>query len=953
MQPQPAAIEAEPLEELATPGDAIVVHNAHHHNLREIDLSIPRDRLVVVTGPSGSGKSTLAFDVLFAEGQRRYLDTLSPHARQFVKQLEKPAVDRVDGLPPAIAIEQRTTRGGANSTVATMTEVWHLLRLLFSKIGERHCHLCGKRLRAASIERLADDLARRFEGQRVGLLATVVRGRKGFHNKIFTKLAKDGVARARVDGAWIDVKPGHKLDRFKEHTIEALIAEVDPKSKTSAVEDTLRKASRVSGGAVTVVPLGRSAESAEEFTVGAALGCPDCKTGYSEPDPREFSFNSKLGACPQCEGRGYALTFTEHRVVPDPDRSLLDGAIAPLRGEPFGKKAVAVFAKRAQEVANIDPTKPWKKLKERERRAILDGTAELEGILPRLEAELQRGSTSLSAFQDEEACRSCAGSRLRPEARAVRLAGKSIGEIAALSVAESRAWVSALSLGAREQTIAKEVIRALLPKLEFLEQVGLSYLSLDRRGDTLSGGESQRIRLAASLGSALTGVLYVLDEPTIGLHARDNRRLLETLQSLRDRGNTVLVVEHDEETILGADLVVELGPGAGRHGGKITANAPPQVLVKNTSTALGAALAGEGRGRRNPRRWSEPQGWLTLHGARANNLKNITVKFPLGRLTVVCGVSGSGKSTLVRECLWRGTSAALANERMPESILDRIEGASKLQRVSEVDQSPIGRTPRSVPASYVGFLDEIRRLYAATPEARARGYTPSRFSFNVAGGRCEPCGGQGEVTLELSFLPEARIPCDACDGRRFNEETLAVTYRGLNIAQTLALTVTEAHEVFRAVPAVEKPLRLLEEVGLGYLAIGQASNTLSGGEAQRIKLVEEMTRAQEERRTLFVLDEPTTGLSIPDTAKLVEMFHRFVEHGDTLVVIEHNLEVIREADWIVDLGPGGGAGGGRVTAEGPWEKIAAKPAAWKDSATAAEIANDRFRAVRLSKPEKN
>ncbi len=939
-----SALDAAPARCEPLDGESLVVRNAHHHNLRGIDLTIPRDRLVVVTGPSGSGKSTLAFDVLFAEGQRRYLDTLSPHARQFVKQLEKPAVDRIDGLPPAIAIEQRTTRGGANSTVATMTEAWHLLRLLWSKVGERHCHLCGRRLRAASLERIADEIATRWRSSRVALLTSVVRGRKGFHGSVFAKLAKEGVERARVDGKMVRVDPALRLHRWREHTIEAVLAELPPRAKAPAIEEAVRLAARRGGGAVTLAPLDRHGvpDATREFTAGAELACPSCGTGYGAPDPREFSFNSKLGACDPCGGRGARDVFREDLLVPDGALALAEGALAPLRGSPFGRNAVATFARRVREILGIDPRRPWRKIPPRDRRRILHGDPGFEGLVPRLEAERAGGASGLAAFVSEETCTVCDGTRLRPEARAVRVAGRSIGDVARLSIDEAARWVAGLRLPKREATIAREVLRALVPKLAFLQRVGLGYLTLDRRGDTLSGGESQRIRLAASLGSALTGVLYVLDEPTIGLHARDNRRLLRTMRDLRDAGNSVIVVEHDEETIRGADLVVELGPGAGRAGGEVVAEGAPADLERKGSTATGRALRGVGRGRRNGTAWSEPEEWITVRGARAHNLKDVTVRFPRGRLTVVTGVSGSGKSTLVRSCLLEGVRRRLAGRALPPFVR-AIEGHEGLRKVAEVDQSPIGRTPRSIPASYVGFLDEIRSLFASTPEARARGYSASRFSFNVGGGRCEPCAGQGEVKIELSFLPEARVPCETCGGRRYNDETLAVQWHGLDVSQVLALTVAEAREVFDAVPAIARPLALLEDVGLGYLALGQTSSTLSGGEAQRIKLVEELGRGGEVGRALFVLDEPTTGLGISDASRLVDALHRLVGRGDTLVVIEHNLEVIREADWIVDLGPEGGGAGGAVVAEAPWESLVKGARRFPRSFTAREIARDRFR----------
>lgn len=931
-------------EDLSDP--CISILNAHHHNLRGFDLALPRDRFLVVTGPSGSGKSTLAFDVLFAEGQRRYLDTLSAHARQFVKQLERPAVDRIDGLPPAIAIEQRTTRGGVNSTVATMTEIWHLLRLLFAKVGERHCHICGRTLKAASPEKIADEIWTRYQGIRVAILATVVRGRKGFHQEVFGKLSRAGIVRARVDGHWTRVSPGIQLDRYREHTIEAVVAELAVKRTVREIEEALKRAGQWgAGGAVTIVPLDvkGNAQREGEFTAGAELACPVCGTGYGDPDPREFSFNSKIGACGTCEGKGFLEVFAQERIVPDETLTLAEGALAPLRGDPFGKNAVGVFASRCRDVLGIDPADPWSEIPARDRLRILQGDESFEGLVPRLKKELDKGSWGLRSYLSEVLCSECGGTRLKGPARSVLLGGRSIADVAALSITDAKAWIGALELDGRQGVIAREILRALVPKFDFLERVGLGYLALDRRGDTLSGGEAQRIRLAASLGSELTGVLYVLDEPTIGLHPRDNRKLLSTLRDLRDHGNSVLVVEHDEETILGADLVLELGPGAGRHGGSVVFLGTPADLVKGTASATGRSLAGEGRGRRNPRPWSPPDRWISVKGAKAHNLNNLTVRFPQGRLTVVSGVSGSGKSTLVRDCLFDGLRRKLEGRALAVSDVSAVTGFDGVKRVAEVDQSPIGRTPRSVPASYVGFLDEIRKTFAAMPEALARGYTASRFSFNVTGGRCESCCGQGEVTLELSFLPEARVPCESCEGRRFNDETLAVTFKGLDISQVLALSVSEARGFFASIPNVARPLQLLEDVGLGYLTLGQPSNTLSGGEAQRIKLVEELARGSEPGKTVFVLDEPTTGLGIPDTAKMIDLFHRFVERGDTLVVIEHNLEVLREADWIVDLGPEGGSGGGDVVAEGPYGELVHHPDRFPRSHTVKELTRDPYR----------
>ncbi|HET6201946.1 MAG TPA: excinuclease ABC subunit UvrA [Planctomycetota bacterium] len=930
------AVEVRPIERPAAKassnGRAIRVEGAREHNLRGVSLEVPQGRLVVVTGPSGSGKSSLAFDVLFAEGQRRYIDTLSPYARQFIEPLRKPDVDRIEGIPPAVAIEQRTTRGTAKTTVATLTEVWHYLRLLFARIGVPHCPGCDRPLAGGTPARIAAEIAERFAGKRVRLLAPVVRGRKGFHREIFERLAKEGVKEARVDGRWLPTKPAPALSRFREHDVEAVVAEANVAGARS-VEPLVRSALERGEGVLTVV-----APRGGEASFSVSLLCPRCGTGVPEPDPRAFSFAGPRGWCPECKGYGFLEAFDESLLVPDPDRSLLEGPFPVLLGEPFGPRAAAAFARQAKEALRVDSRKPWKRLGARARFSLLHGSDEFEGLVPRLQVllEEERGVANLRRFLSEDVCRACGGERLRPESRAVRVAGARIGTVARKTVAEALAWVEDLDLAARDRAIAEPIRRELLPKLQFLSEVGLDYLALERRGDTLSGGEAQRLRLAAALGSHLTGLLYVLDEPTIGLHPRDGARLLGTLRRLRDLGNTVVVVEHDEATIRAADLVLDLGPGAGREGGALVAAGTPEDLARS-DTATGRALRGEGRGRRNPREGAPPRGWIRVRGAREHNLRGIGVPFPLGRLTCVTGVSGSGKSTLARDVLFEGLRRLVHRVPAKPGAHGSIDGWEALDRVAEVDQSPIGRNPRSVPATYVGAFDAIRRLFAATAEARARGYAPGRFSFNRPGGRCEKCEGQGVLTVEMSFLPVAKVPCDACDGRRFNEETLAVAFKGKTIAEALALTVDEAAEFFRAHPEVFRPLDLMRKVGLGYVALGQTSPTLSGGEAQRLKLVEELGKASS-GRALFVLDEPTTGLSIPDTARLVEVLHLLVARGDTLVVIEHNLDLIAEADWMVDLGPGGGTEGGRVVACGHPLDLAAHPARFPKSATASALA---------------
>ncbi len=920
----------------------IRVTGAHEHNLRGLSLEIAKNQLVVVTGPSGSGKSSLAFDVLFAEGQRRYLETLSPYARQFLQPLSKPEVDRIDGLPPAIAIEQRRTRGSAKTTVATLTEVWHYLRLLWTRLGVPHCPKCDQALESGSPARIANAIATRFGGTRVRFLAPVIRGKKGFHREVFEKLASEGVTQARVDKQLVATAPSPKLVRYAEHDIEAVIAEVDvPKGGgaiSSELEHVLAQALDRGKGTVIVEPAGgtRSLASAAparnrtprlrgtaalrtEASFSTTLSCPRCGTGVPEPEPRAFSFVSPRGWCPSCKGMGFYEGFSEQLLVPDPSLSIEGGALPVLAEPPFAKKAPERFAKQVADELEVSIEKPWSKLGERARGRVLDGHDDFVGLRTRLKHMIEEAESippNLARYMAEATCMACGGSRLRPESRAVRVSGARLPEIAAMTASEARAWVEQLDFTGLARAVLDPIRRELVPKLAFLEQVGLGYLTLERRGDTLSGGEAQRIRLAASLGSHLTGVLYVLDEPTIGLHPVDSARLIDTLHALRDLGNTVVVVEHDEETIEAADHLVDLGPGAGTEGGLLVAQGAPAEVAKHPTSRTGRALRGEARGRRNARATPGRGGrWLELHGATENNLKGQDVRFPLGALTCVTGVSGSGKSTLVRDVLFQELRRRVSRVPVTVGAHTGLDGWEAVQRVSEVDQTPIGRNPRSTPATYTGVWDDIRKVFAATPEARARGYLPGRFSFNVRGGRCEKCEGQGVLTVEMSFLPDAKVRCDACGGKRMNGETLEVRFRGKNIADVLAMTAVEAREFFRVHELIHRALDLMCRVDLGYVALGQSSTTLSGGEAQRIKLVEELGKSSS-GSSVYVLDEPTTGLAISDVASLVEVLHLLVERGDTVIVIEHHLDVIAEADWVIDLGPGGGAAGGSVVAAG-------------------------------------
>ena len=926
--------------------DVIKIRGAREHNLKNLTLEIPRNKMVVVTGLSGSGKSSLAFNTIYAEGQRRYVESLSAYARQFLELMEKPDVDLIEGLSPAIAIEQRTPSHNPRSTVGTVTEIYDYLRLLYARVGTPHCPDCGREIEPRSATQIIGDILKEFDGQNVQILAPLVRGRTGTYEALFDKLKKSGFARVRVNNELRDLEKKIALDRYKKHTIEAVVDRLAVAAAgRTRLADSVETALRESRGLLVVAP---ADGKGPDRLFSEHHACPHCGTSLPEIEPRLFSFNSPYGACANCDGLGVKLEVAEDLVVTDESLSIADGALSAwadpvtTRTNRWKKSWSGYYMEILEEVCRrnkIPLDKPWRSLLPAQRKSLLHGgmdhkspwgknVKEFEGVIGNLE---RRYKESESAFVKEEIqarfmrsrlCPDCKGARLKPEALAVTVGGKSIAQATRLSVQEAHAFFNALPLSEKSQFVARQVLKEIRSRLAFLVDVGLEYVNLDRESATLAGGEAQRIHLATQIGSGLVGVLYVLDEPTIGLHPRDNARLLTTLNRLRDIGNTLVIVEHDEETIRAADWVIDLGPGAGVHGGQIIAQGTVKDLLKEPKSLTGAYLRGE-RGIPVPAERRRPgEKFLEIKGASQFNLKSIDVKIPLGLFVAVTGVSGSGKSTLVNEILHKALAQKLHHAKDEPGRHRTLAGVENVDKVVDVDQTPIGRTPRSNAATYTGAFGPIRDLFAQLPEARRRGYKPGRFSFNVKGGRCENCEGDGTLKISMQFLPDVYVKCDVCAGQRFNAETLEIKYKGKSIAEVLAMPAEEAAVFFENIPAVARVLQTLVDVGMGYAAIGQPATTLSGGEAQRVKLASELCR-RPTGHTLYILDEPTTGLHFADVEKLLGVLQRLVDGGNTVLVIEHNLDVVKTADWILDLGPEGGAGGGRLVAEGAPETVAA------------------------------
>jgi excinuclease ABC subunit A len=940
--------------------DKIVVKGAREHNLKNIDVELPRDKLIVITGLSGSGKSSLAFDTIYAEGQRRYVESLSAYARQFLEQMGKPDIDSIEGLSPAISIEQKSTSKNPRSTVGTVTEIYDYLRLLYARIGVVHCYNCGQQIASQTVQQMVDRVLELPEGTRFSVLAPIVRDRKGEYKKELESLKKQGFVRVNIDGELHDLGDPIKLDKNKKHTIEVYVDRLAVKDDIrQRLTDSIELGLKLAEGIVKVSPVAvdDDGKDMDDMLFSEKFACIQCGISYPEITPRMFSFNNPQGACPNCDGIGAKLFFDPDLIVPNEELSLREGAI-----DPWEKRNAPFFQQILDAVANhykIDMTQPWAKLPPEQKKIVMEGSGneevdfyfekggtrhkfkkEFEGVLANLERRLHEyerrrreegnrgGEDGFEAAYEEfhrymnrSPCEECGGTRLRKEARFVKVGNIPVHELTGLPIRDAHKFFAGLQLTNREKAIAERILREITERLNFLVNVGLQYLTLDRTSATLSGGEAQRIRLATQIGSSLVGVLYILDEPSIGLHQRDNTRLLDTLKRLRDLGNTVLVVEHDEETIMAADHVVDMGPRAGVHGGRIVAAGTPDDVMHSTGSLTGAYLSGRKKIDIPKTRRQSGNKYISIKGAKAHNLRNLTVRFPVGVFTCVTGVSGSGKSSLVIDTLLPALKQRLHHAKLQPGEHEQIEGLHHVDKVVDIDQSPIGRTPRSNPATYTGVFTHIRDLFAALPESKARGYKAGRYSFNVKGGRCEACQGDGILRIEMHFLPDIYVQCEACNGRRYNRETLEVKYKGASIADVLDMTVTQAAEFLQHVPKIRQKLETLRDVGLGYIGLGQAATTLSGGEAQRIKLSKELAK-KGTGRTVYVLDEPTTGLHFDDIKQLLTVLNELVEQGNTVIVIEHNLDVIKTADYVIDLGPEGGDGGGSIVAQGSPDDVA-------------------------------
>ncbi|MEP3047300.1 MAG: excinuclease ABC subunit UvrA [Roseibium sp.] len=928
----------------------ISVRGAREHNLKGVDLDLPRDKLIVMTGLSGSGKSSLAFDTIYAEGQRRYVESLSAYARQFLEMMQKPDVDQIDGLSPAISIEQKTTSRNPRSTVGTVTEIYDYMRLLFARVGVPYSPATGLPIESQTVSQMVDRIMELEEGTRLYLLAPMVRGRKGEYRKELAELMKKGFQRVKIDGTFHEISDAPALDKKLKHDIDVVVDRIVVRDDIAGrLADSIETALKLADGiAIAEFADQKDGEDPNRLIFSEKFACPVSGFTIAEIEPRLFSFNNPFGACPTCDGLGTTLAFEEDLVVPDHTLSLREGAVLPWAKTGSTSPYYAQTLEALCSHYDVSMATPWKDLSAETQDAILHGTGKteiefvyddgvrsyraakpFEGVIGNIERRWRETESTwvreeLARYQTDHACPSCQGYRLKPEALAVKIADRHIGQITELSIRDAGQWFEVLpdKLNKKQTEIAGRILKEIRERLKFLNDVGLEYLSMSRSSGTLSGGESQRIRLASQIGSGLTGVLYVLDEPSIGLHQRDNARLLETLKHLRDLGNTVIVVEHDEDAVLTADYVIDVGPGAGVHGGEIVSRGTPSDVMANPNSLTGQYLSGQKMIAQPPeRRKINKKRKISVKGARGNNLKDLDVDVPLSTFTCVTGVSGGGKSTFLIDTLYRSAARQLNGARQNPAPHDRIEGLEALDKVIDIDQSPIGRTPRSNPATYTGAFTPIREWFAGMPEAKARGYQPGRFSFNVKGGRCESCQGDGVIKIEMHFLPDVYVTCDVCQGKRYNRETLEVEFKGKSIADVLDMTVEEAAEFFSAVPAVRDKMKTLARVGLGYIKVGQQATTLSGGEAQRVKLAKELSK-RSTGRTLYILDEPTTGLHFHDVAKLLDVLHELVDQGNTVLVIEHNLEVIKTADWIIDLGPEGGDGGGTIVATGRPEDVA-------------------------------